>query len=152
MRGCVLCRSVWRVSCTSGGVQSARGYVARPDLSAERFVADPFGGGGRLYRTGDLVSWSADGELVYHGRTDFQVKVRGLRIELGEIEAVLSSEASVRQAVVVVRAAAAGEQLVAYVVAVDGAALDTRALAETVGRSLRRTWCRMCLWCSRRCR
>ncbi|WP_442972089.1 amino acid adenylation domain-containing protein, partial [Rhodococcus sp. T7] len=119
-----------------GGVQMARGYAARSDLTAERFVADPFRGGGRLYRTGDLVSWTEDGELIYHGRTDFQVKVRGLRIEVGEIEAVLSSNASVQQVVVVVHTAAVGEQLVAYVVPADDAAVDTRALGESVRRSL----------------
>ncbi|MFC9996215.1 non-ribosomal peptide synthase/polyketide synthase [Nocardia sp. NPDC127526] len=101
------------------GVQLARGYVARPALTAERFVADPFAGaeghghpGSSMYRTGDLVCWSATGELLYLDRTDFQVKLRGLRIELGEIETVLSAVEGVRRCVVVVRE----DQLVAYVV------------------------------------
>ncbi|WP_067838203.1 non-ribosomal peptide synthetase, partial [Nocardia lijiangensis] len=106
------------------GVQLARGYAARPGLTAERFLADPFAGpdgpaapGDRMYRTGDLVRWTTNGELEYLGRTDFQVKLRGLRIELGEIEAVLGTVDSVVRAVVVVRDdAGAGEQLVAYAV------------------------------------
>jgi len=95
------------------GVQLARGYVARPDLTADRFVADPGTAGRRMYRTGDLVSWSAAGELIYLGRTDFQVKVRGLRIELGEIETALTDLDEIAQAVVVARD---GEQLIAYVI------------------------------------
>ncbi|WSJ02086.1 amino acid adenylation domain-containing protein [Nocardia sp. NBC_01329] len=111
------------------GVQLARGYVARPDLSADRFVADPFETDARMYRTGDLVRWNSAGELEYLGRTDFQVKLRGLRIELGEIESALTGVAEVAQAVVVVRGdTPAGDQLVGYVVPAAGTAVDTDAL------------------------
>ena len=75
-----------------GGVQVARGYASRAGLTAERFVADPFGGVGvRLYRTGDLVRWGVGGEIEYLGRTDFQVKLRGQRVELGEVGAVVAA-------------------------------------------------------------
>ncbi|MGW4285251.1 condensation domain-containing protein, partial [Nocardia sp. NPDC004750] len=120
------------------GVQLARGYVARPDLTSDRFVANPFGEpGARMYRTGDLVAWTEHGELEYLGRTDFQVKLRGLRIELGEIEQALTGLEEIAQAVVVVRSDAhAGDQLVAYVIPAPDAALDTDLVREDLGRQL----------------
>ena len=105
-----------------GGDSLARGYHKRPDLSAERFVPDPFTPGARLYRTGDLVRYRADGVIDYLGRIDHQVKIRGLRIELGEIEALLLRQPAVREAVVLPRESANGTQLVAWVVAGQGMA------------------------------
>jgi amino acid adenylation domain-containing protein len=103
-----------------GGGGPARGYLNRAGLTAERFMPDPFGGqaGARLYRTGDLARRLGNGEIEYLGRADGQVKVRGFRIELGEIETALLTHTSLRAAVVVARADAAGDQrLCAYVVA-----------------------------------
>ncbi|WP_280784435.1 non-ribosomal peptide synthetase, partial [Rhodococcus opacus] len=116
------------------GVQLARGYLSRPDLSADRFVANPYVAGGRMYRTGDLVRRRTDGALEYVGRTDFQVKLRGQRIELGEIETALETHPDVMQAVVVVHRDDRGEEaLVAYTVgAVDVAATHLRDHLATI--------------------
>lgn len=118
-----------------GGAGLARGYRGRPELTAERFVDDPFAPGERLYRTGDLVSWRPDGRLEFHGRTDDQVKLRGVRIEPGEIEAALLALPEVTEAAVILREDTPGhQQLVGYVVTGSDTPEDTAAAATLRGR------------------
>ncbi len=114
----------------AGGDGIARGYLGRPDLTAERFVPDPFAetperAGGRLYRTGDMVRWTRSGVLEFQGRRDGQVKIRGFRVELGEVEAALLADARVREAVAMVREDRPGDRrLVAYVALRDDSSLN----------------------------
>ncbi|MEU6125209.1 amino acid adenylation domain-containing protein [Streptomyces sp. NPDC047123] len=115
------------------GPSLARGYLGRPGLTAERFVADPFGPPGeRMYRTGDLVRWRPDGHLVFLGRVDHQVKVRGFRVELGEIESALTAHPDVRACAVIVR----DNRLVGYVIPTDGADPDPARIRQYLAAEL----------------
>ncbi|KGS11907.1 hypothetical protein OA77_24665, partial [Pseudomonas coronafaciens] len=122
-----------------GGVGVARGYLNLPELTAERFVEDPFSAEptARMYRSGDLGRWLADGNIEYLGRNDDQVKIRGFRIELGEIESQLSECPWVREAVVLVREHSPGDKrLVAYLTAQEGAVLSAAQLREQLSQGL----------------
>jgi amino acid adenylation domain-containing protein/non-ribosomal peptide synthase protein (TIGR01720 family) len=120
------------------GAGLARGYLNRPDLTAERFLPNPFGRSGeRMYRTGDRVRWREDGQLEFLGRVDQQVKVRGYRIELAEIEAALTGCPGVGQATVLVREDRVGEKkLVAYVVPASGSSINTAELRKSLALKL----------------
>ncbi|MFB7476832.1 amino acid adenylation domain-containing protein [Kitasatospora sp. NPDC056184] len=121
-----------------GGAALARGYHARPGLTAERFVADPYGpAGARMYRTGDLARWNGQGELEYLGRVDDQVKIRGQRVELGEVRHALAAGAGVTATAALVREDVPGDRrLVGYVVVEPGAAHDPAAERERLRRTL----------------
>lgn len=114
-----------------GGVAVARGYLNRPEITAQKFILDPFSSDpeARLYKTGDLARYLASGEIEFLGRTDDQVKIRGFRVELGEIEAALAKHAGVREAVVIAREDVAGDKrLVGYVVPAEGVRLTSAEL------------------------
>ena len=120
-----------------GGTGVGRGYAGRPELTAERFLPDPFGEpGARLYRTGDLALWNSDGLLEYAGRADFQVKIRGQRIEPGEIESALLACDGICQTVVAAKATNHGPQLVAYLVPEDTVHLETESLRDRLAAEL----------------
>ncbi|MCX2899977.1 non-ribosomal peptide synthetase [Pseudomonas mandelii] len=120
------------------GAGITRGYLARPGMTAEKYVPNPFASNGeRLYRTGDLTRYQADGVLQYVGRIDHQVKVRGFRIELGEIEARLLQQEDVRELAVLAQEGASGQQLVAYIVPTDPALLNDSNAQATLRESLK---------------
>ena len=118
-----------------GGPGIARGYLQRPELTAEKFIANPFSSNGSdpvLYRSGDAVSLDEHGNIVFHGRIDDQVKIRGFRVELGEIEARIRAQVGINQAAVVLRSDDGVDRLVAFLVPELGAALDRGALRKTL--------------------
>ncbi|MEO8215692.1 MAG: amino acid adenylation domain-containing protein [Acidobacteriota bacterium] len=125
-----------------GGIQVARGYVGHPELTAERFIQDPFGADlpsspGMLYRTGDLARWLPDGEVEFLGRNDYQVKLRGVRIELPEIEAAIAALPEIERCVATVRRiGTADDRLVAYVVPVEGNSVTAGGLRKRLRASL----------------
>ncbi|WP_343829552.1 amino acid adenylation domain-containing protein, partial [Massilia aurea] len=122
-----------------GGAGVARGYLNRPQLTAERFLPNPFSAvaEARIYKTGDLGRWLPNGNIEYLGRNDFQIKIRGYRVELGEIEAKLAICPGVREAVVVAREdSPSDKRLVAYVIPLDGAQLDVRMLTRELATHL----------------
>jgi amino acid adenylation domain-containing protein len=119
-----------------GGQGVARGYLARPELTRERFIDSPFVSGDRLYRTGDLVKLHGDGTVDYVGRADQQVKIRGFRIELGEIEQALSQLPGLTRAVVVARQRGSEKQLVAYCVPSPGSAFKAAELRGLLAERL----------------
>jgi hypothetical protein len=122
-----------------GGAGVARGYLNREELTAERFLKDPFSADpeARMYRTGDLGLWRADGNIEYLGRNDSQVKIRGFRIELGEIEAQLQEYQAIRDAVVIAREDQAGDKrLLAYYVANEDAQLNVTELRAHLQKAL----------------
>src|SRR5262249_32904051 len=122
-----------------GAAGVARGYLRRPELSAERFITDPFNNRPEalLYKTGDLARYLPDGDIEYLGRIDHQVKIRGFRIELGEVEAALNRHPSVRESIVLVREDTPGEKrLVAYLVAESGKAFTSSELRNFLQQKL----------------
>ena len=137
---CNLSRSARSASSTSPAPALARGYLNRPDLTAARFIADPFAdNGARMYRTGDLARYNRDGQIEYAGRTDQQIKLRGYRIELGEIEHALFARPEINTACVLLREDVPGDKrLAAYVTTTggDGVDLDLSALRTELAETL----------------
>ncbi|MCD4693541.1 MAG: non-ribosomal peptide synthetase, partial [Calditrichales bacterium] len=122
-----------------GGVGLARGYLNRPELSAEKFIPDPFSrqAGARLYKTGDLGRFLPDGNIEFVGRVDFQVKLRGFRIELGEIEAALKEKPGVKDAVVLAREDTPGDKrLAAYLIAEEENQIIIQDLRDSLKEQL----------------
>ena len=140
---CIGCRvttsatwSYWGIIYCREGLAS--GYFGKPELTAERFVANPYGESGkRMYRTGDLVKWRSDGALEYISRADHQIKIRGFRIELAEIETVLQRHENIQQAVVMVREDRANDKrIIAYIVAEEKEPINLSEIRSYVSKSL----------------